>query len=641
MNKDITHKVNSELTLHLFLGLLFCTIGYLYYPFIQDYSTTPKWIAMTFLAGIAFFFGIKRSVPFSWPLIFWLMFACQYLVQCFRSINIWEAILHGLPLIIAPLIIVLLLKYNPQRDHLIQNIGFWLSLVLFPLVLWSLGELLVLMVDGQYNHQSTYNFRFTFGHRNQFVQFLTLSFPVIFIGLRSETKRWLKGYFVSFIVLASVVVLLLMNRTSTIVLFGIYPLFFVIYRLSKLNRKLRLYVTLLFLGSVFVLAILAIFKPDLIPGANYLFETNFGSGNERIRIWKHTFSLIQEAPLLGYGSGDWKIEILRFPLAFTQAEDGMIFYQRAHNDFLQIMAENGILGLLLLLFFFITGVAALWKSKISEWQKMTLIAGIFGFIIMANLSFPFEKIELLLIVFVFMIPTFSKSRAEHGSTLKKGILNGGIFILIALTLCLSVYKLQQEKIYASFKATHNIDDLTQLNTTFYTIDPISTPVKWHFGNHFFEYEQFSEAIHYYQSALKSNPYHIHVINNLASTYVKMSQPDSAKKYYGKVLKLNPTFTETRMNMASLEFNSGNIDGALGHILKVKLDTEPETYMTYIAAIGQAKCRWLVDLYDEPKFEKFLIDNDKNATLFYDISVKSRTTGASFEDELRLYFKNSK
>ena len=135
-------------------------------------------------------------------------------------------------------------------------------------------------------------------------------------------------------------------------LYGVYPLILALYFLQKSKAK-KLGVGLL--SGIYIAGLAVFFSPlrNKIPFLKNLLETNYGSGNERIRIWGNSLELWQESLFLGHGSGDWKIEILRTPLQFTQAEGGTVFFQRAHNDFLQIAVENGFLGLLLFLVFFV------------------------------------------------------------------------------------------------------------------------------------------------------------------------------------------------------------------------------------------------------------------------------------------------
>lgn len=639
--EQVKFNINyTKFKLNTLIVCVLCSIIYLYYPFIQDYSTTPKCIILSVFSIIVFILPSQRQVHFSWPLAIWGVFSLQFFLQAFRSANFWEAITHLSPILIAPLVILALFKHAENPTIFYKNFGILLAIMLTPILLISLAEISSWVIKGVYSHQSTYKIRYSFGHRNQFAQFLTLSVPFIFLSLGITKKKRLKTLLVTIIFIIYLTVALLMNRTSLIVLFGIYPLCLFLFWLSSKSQKIKKRIGILSIIVGFLFSALLIVKPSLVPGAKHIFETSFGSGNERVRIWENSLDLFKEQPLVGHGSGDWKIEILRFPLQFTQAENGMVFYQRAHNDFIQIAIENGSVGLILIVLFFAIGLIQLIRSNNPKSYKYALIAGFLGFIVICNLSFPFEKVELLILLFAFLLPSvpvFSKPKKKVIPTFSKFCL-----ILLSISmLVIGLIKIKNEQQYALFKKTNQVSILKSINQNFYTIDPISTPIGWHIGNDFFQREMFLKAIESYQQALENNPYHIHVINNLASTYVKISAIELAKKYYDLALTLSPKFTETLMNCSALEFNLGNIDGALGHILQVKISQEPASYKGYISAIGQAKCQWLIDLYDEESFEQFLIEHANNGEFLYNISVQSRTTSASFEDELRRFHDNSK
>ena len=127
---------------------------------------------------------------------------------------------------------------------------------------------------------------------------------------------------------------------------------------------------------------------------------------------------------------------------------------------------------------------------------------------------------------------------------------------------------------------------------------------------------------------------MHVINNIGSSHYALGEIDQAEEYFKKALKLNPVFVETLMNYASLQFNRGNIDGALVNILTIPEKNEPKNYMTFILAIAKAKYKEMEDKYDDPEFEKFLSSTVENDAFLYEISKRARRSNASYEMELR-------
>ena len=87
-----------------------------------------------------------------------------------------------------------------------------------------------------------------------------------------------------------------------------------------------------------------------------------GSTKDRLELWTRTIQLIKEKPLFGHGLSDWKIEMLKYGNKGLVSEDNNTFYQRPHNDFLWIMSETGIIGILLYVAVFIICSSVYYKD---------------------------------------------------------------------------------------------------------------------------------------------------------------------------------------------------------------------------------------------------------------------------------------
>jgi O-antigen ligase len=633
MKEAATAKPSSSALL-IFAFLLFGGLFYLYYPKIQNYSATPKWIFVVLFSLVILFVGKKLKIPWSRSHSIWISFAGLFLLQSYWSYNFWDAVVRSFPLILAPLAVSLLRREASDTEPFYEKVSFVLALLISPILLLTLVEIAGQMLAGDYSHLATYQFRYTFGNRNQFSELLTLLVPIISVGLfyaKAAAKRLFLGAILFLLYLA---VTLLLNRASILVLFIIYPFFLLLFLLQNANLKTR---KIAFLGmAVSVLIGLFIVGSPLrnkIPILRNLLETRFGSGNERLQIWKNSVDLWKETPLLGKGSGDWKIEILNTPLGFTKAEESTVFYQRAHNDFIQIAIENGLVGCLLFLAFFVVGLFQLYKSRIESKVKILLTAGIFGYIVLSNFSFPIEKIELLVLLFLFFVPLLTKNEAKQ-----KGATMGRIALAIPLLAIffLSISWIKNERNYFEYKADNDQLAFSEIDKDFYTIDPTTAPIYWHEGNSFYNQQEYEQALIAYEKAVRYNPNHAHVLNNLGSCHYALGEMGDAEKYYKHALAINPNFIESLMNYTSYLFNTGDIDGALLKIMSIPIHKEPDNYRLYIQAIAKAKYKWLMQLHDDPPFEKFLNKTIDDEEFLYEISKKARISGESYEMELRKY-----
>lgn len=105
----------------------------------------------------------------------------------------------------------------------------------------------------------------------------------------------------------------------------------------------------------------------------------------RITIWKFTGIMIKDRPILGSGIGTYKYNTLKYQAKFLEQGDnrsiyGYLWADKAHNEYLQLWAELGIIGLAIFIWLIITyfnyGIRYL-KREMDE-QKQGIMIGLMG-----------------------------------------------------------------------------------------------------------------------------------------------------------------------------------------------------------------------------------------------------------------------
>jgi O-antigen ligase len=121
-------------------------------------------------------------------------------------------------------------------------------------------------------------------------------------------------------------------------------------------------------GLVVVLAIVLTTASDrywtqmqtiLNPHQDY----NASSEEGRLKTWERGLGYMAQHPVLGVGVSNFQVaEGTISPLARRQEERGLaVFWTAAHNSFVQVGAELGVPGLLLLIGLFATAFTSLWR----------------------------------------------------------------------------------------------------------------------------------------------------------------------------------------------------------------------------------------------------------------------------------------
>ncbi len=192
-----------------------------------------------------------------------------------------------------------------------------------------------------------------FPDSHSFPLYLIMLIPSVFIAVK---KRYLRNILLLFLSGA-----LVLSGTRGIWISVVFPMvvfsmvWLLVPRVRTMLRPL-LYIFAAF-GAAFLLAWGILFIPQfqedgVVSGRAFtsrmgsLFDFGETSNAGRIKIWQRTLVSIGEKPLLGVGIGN-------FPSILSQNISASKAGSSAHNIFLHIAAEMGILALIIFLWFFL------------------------------------------------------------------------------------------------------------------------------------------------------------------------------------------------------------------------------------------------------------------------------------------------
>ena len=239
--------------------------------------------------------------------------------------------------------------------------------------------------------------------------------PLLVYFLTHVNKKWLK-YLFAFFFFISIFILTILGTRGALLSLAMFISIYVLYELlSKRNfsQKIR---NLLFILTPIICATLININISSADQSNVLnrastisIETKDGSVNQRLRYYNQAFSHFLKYPLTGSGIGSWKIESIDYD---KNNIDGYIIPYHAHNDILQVLAEQGILGVIFYLLFILYSVKNLFKWSLLEHPlNIFLICSLIVYFIDSLLNFPISRpISQLFLIFLLTLISFNEKK---------------------------------------------------------------------------------------------------------------------------------------------------------------------------------------------------------------------------------------
>ncbi|MEI6575552.1 MAG: O-antigen ligase family protein [Bacteroidota bacterium] len=147
------------------------------------------------------------------------------------------------------------------------------------------------------------------------------------------------------------------------------------------------------------------------------------TGAGRFDAWKRSVRLIKENPVLGVGTGNWKVVVLKYE---NPDKEDFIYMFKNHDDFLEITAETGLGGGLAYLAIYILILLAFIRACLKSGPDETDIKflflpafGILAYSVDALFNFPADRPEIQALYAVYI----ALATALYGTTIKEGAKN--------------------------------------------------------------------------------------------------------------------------------------------------------------------------------------------------------------------------
>jgi O-antigen ligase len=444
---------------------------------------------------------------------------------------------------------------------------------------------------------NVYKINATFGHKNLLSSYLLFTLPFLFIGIKNKFKIFFKVLLILLVLVVLVLLLFLQTRAAllALVIGVVFYAFLLCWNYTKQQQVNRLLLpVLLVIGILFFSAGIYIFRDK------FSVITRTESFKERAALWQNSWEMLKAHPM-GVGAGNWQIMLPKYGVQkfyeFNyRVTEGLTTFQRPHNDFLWVLCETGFIGGLTYVLIFVLVLMALLKIKPHDafFDSNILAAFVVSYMVVALVDFPLERIEHS---FIFlMVASISLASVKFGRAMilpiklvLLGVLCIAFWALYAAKLRWSS-ELQLHKMYKAHQ-TQNwnalINTSVKANNSMLNMDYFSIPVSWYTGVAYFSLGDLPMSKKFFEEAYQTNPYQIHVLNNLGVCYTKEQNYQLGLPLLEQANVISPTFSDGISTLAGAYYNAGRYKDAWRVIATFKFDEQNLQYITFATAIAKA------------------------------------------------------
>tara|TARA_X000000950_G_scaffold47352_1_gene54731 strand:- start:56 stop:1294 length:1239 start_codon:yes stop_codon:yes gene_type:complete len=287
-------------------------------------------------------------------IILWIFPFIQLLA--FQKVELyWSNLLTKLSLLIFP--IVILIFNGSQEINLGKIVQFFIygcTISALFCVVYAFFSFYIFKNENAFKYASIS----VFHHPGYFTMYLNFSIALLYFNLLKPIKNFLisKKQSLTIIIFLTFFVLIAASRTGWITNISIQAFFISILSINKkINKKFLIYILLLIIPFSSIIYFNQTIKnrfQEVILNSTSSIKNNKirSSTTVRKKIWETSFKLIKKSWLVGYGTG-----IGKKMLQEQFKKDGYDYMVKknfnAHNQFLQVLIDHGLIGFLILSFY--------------------------------------------------------------------------------------------------------------------------------------------------------------------------------------------------------------------------------------------------------------------------------------------------
>ncbi len=318
-----------------------------------------------------------------------------------------------------------------------------------------------------------------------------------------------------------------------------------------------------------------------------------GSLGVRKVMWKATARMISARPLSGVGAGAWESEIPLYQEQGSQLETD--YY--VHNEFLQLLAEYGLVGWIFLVALFGYLVAAAWRTVVDKTPegraeapfRALVLCSLLALFVVSNIGFPW-RMAATGALFAACLAALAASDARLGLRQPWAAMplpwnpSAARTAAVASVACLALaaYITQQAaqseqkiiratKLALAITASGDVNnprwnrtksELLRLVREGVAINPHYRKITPMVADELARWGDWRNAIWIWESVLSSRPHIVVLMSNIARGYAATGNPQQALEYLARAKQLQPDAPSVRSLEVILLSRTGQEDRAL-------------------------------------------------------------------------------
>jgi tetratricopeptide (TPR) repeat protein len=314
-------------------------------------------------------------------------------------------------------------------------------------------------------------------------------------------------------------------------------------------------------------------RSSLLETVTSIFNKDYHSNKLRLMYWDTSLKMFADNPMTGIGSGQWTgTAPMYMGEIFTDENKNMNLFYSAHNDYLEMLADYGIWGLLYSIFIF-TGIYFLFKVTVKDLNYLPYFITAVGFSVTSFFNFTHENIWAMSLFMLCLGMGYGKYlflrfrgfenliAFINNNQKVKFTLYASVIFLIGGLIILKIYHYSIEKRYVAainLKMQGNykemISVLDRIPEWIYPVDMNKTPVSFYRGTGNFELGNYDEALKDFRKARKYSKYYPTIMMNEASACYATERYEEAINILKELKTIAPNFIEPQINLLSIYAN---------------------------------------------------------------------------------------